>query len=80
MDKKVYVLIYHDNLNAYSDSAVYTTKKVAEQAFQQEREVLLNDYSGWKIMNDDKDRFVVASFEFGDVEFVSLHIEEHNLL
>ena len=44
MDKKVYVLIYHDNLNAYS--AVYATKKVAEQALQQEREILLNVYSG----------------------------------
>ena len=80
MEKKVYVLIHQENLNAYSDSAVYTSKKVAEQALQQEREILLNDYSGWKITNDDKDRFVMASFEFGCAEYVSLHIEEHNLL
>lgn len=78
MEKKVYVLIYHDNLNAYS--AVYATKKVAEQALQQEREILLNDYSGWKITNDDKDRFVMASFEFGCAEYVSLHIEEQNIV
>ena len=78
MEKKVYVLIYHDNLTAYS--AVYANKKVAEQALQQEREILLNDYSGWKITNDDKDRFVMASFEFGCAEYVSLHIEEQNIV
>ena len=44
MEKKVYVLIHQENLNAYSDSAVYTSKKVAEQALQQEREILLHDY------------------------------------
>ena len=78
MEKKVYVLIHQENLNAYSDSAVYTTKKVAEQALQEERERLISDYKKWEIKDDNKHKFVLSSFDYA--EFVSLHIEEHNLL
>lgn len=80
MDKKVYILVYlnncYDNVNASSD--VYATKESAEKALQKERESLINDYVGWEIKNDYKDKFVIALFDYS--EFVEVHIEERNIL